>query len=84
MEQVERLMILYKSYTLDPGNSDPDPDDITKRNNIWIILPGYYTPQPTCFRKMYFKIDGIVYKSHSEEFVKAYEQEKIWRALKNG
>ena len=71
-------MILYRTYGATPGNSNPDG------SNIWIVLPDYYEISSSCFEKMYFKIGMDVYTTHSESFVKAYEAEKIWRALNNG
>lgn len=68
-------MILYKE--LEHIDSDYN-------SNLWTVLPARYKLQPDAFDIMIFRIDRVTYTEWSEEFQKAFEQDRIWRSLKRG
>lgn len=39
-------------------------------------------PRPDDFRRVYFKIDDVIYFEWSNEFAKLADQEILWRRLK--
>lgn len=68
-------MILYKQRE----NKDEEYN-----SNLWSVLPVRYKLQLDDFDIMTFRIGNVTYTEWSEEFQKAFEQDRIWRALNRG
>ena len=52
-----------------------------RKQIYWTRIPRDYTCDECLFRSVLYKIQGKIYRSFTDAFVKAFEQERMWEQL---